>query len=83
MSRIKDYIELEDSVLDAAEDAAHHDDVTTRMRAISHLFNAIGEHVSRSRFHDKSEVAAVLVWLAAETYVSSRRELIADARVAA
>ncbi|WP_370422469.1 hypothetical protein AB8O64_29715 [Streptomyces sp. QH1-20] len=83
MSRIKDYIELEDSVLDAAEDAAHHDDVKTRMRAISHLFDAIGEHVSRSRFHDKPKVVSVLVRRAAETYISARREVIADVRAVA
>ncbi|MEH6373676.1 hypothetical protein V7793_04850 [Streptomyces sp. KLMMK] len=83
MSRIKDYIELEDSVLDAAEDAAHHDDVRTRMRSIHHLFASIGEHVSRSRFHDKPRVTAVLVRRAAERYVSTRRALIADARAVA
>ncbi|OLZ74229.1 hypothetical protein AV521_00585 [Streptomyces sp. IMTB 2501] len=83
MSRIKDYIELEDSVLDAAEDAAHHEDVKTRLRAIQHLFEAIGEHVNRSRFHDKPKVVGILVRRAAETYVNARRELHADMRTAA
>ncbi|WP_436764723.1 hypothetical protein [Streptomyces sp. URMC 123] len=77
---MKDYMELEGSVLDAAEDAAHHDNVRTRMRAITHLFDAIGEHVSRSRFHDKPTVTAALVQRAAEAYVSTRHEVIADAR---
>ncbi|ARZ66932.1 hypothetical protein SMD11_1271 [Streptomyces albireticuli] len=80
---MKDYIELEDSVLDAAEDAAHHDNVRTRMQAISHLFDAIGEHVSRSRFHDKPTVTAALVRRAAEAYVSTRRGFVADARAVA
>lgn len=83
VSRIKDYIELEDSVLGAAEDAAHHEDVKTRMRAMDHLFGVIEEHVSRSHFHNKPIVADVLVRRAADAYVSARDEVIADARAVA
>ncbi|MFJ7901874.1 hypothetical protein ACIQ6V_15520 [Streptomyces sp. NPDC096198] len=83
MSLTKDYIELEDSILHTAAGVAHLDDAVTRMRAITHLFDAIGEQVSRSRFHDKPKVAAVLVRRVSETYVSARREVIADMRAVA
>ncbi|MGW2864312.1 hypothetical protein [Streptomyces sp. NPDC001205] len=83
MSKTNDYIELENSVLCTAASVAHLDDPVIRMRAISHLFDSIGEQVGRSRFHDKAAVLAVLVRRASETYVSARRDAIADMRAVA
>ncbi|MEU2366194.1 hypothetical protein ABZ616_36540 [Streptomyces noursei] len=83
MSKTNDYIELEKSVLCTAASVAHLDDPVIRMRAISHLFHAIGEQVGRSRFHDKPMVLAFLVRRASESYVHARREVIADMRAVA
>ncbi|GGX08023.1 hypothetical protein [Streptomyces noursei] len=83
MSRTADYYMILDEVTDAAEDAAHHPDVNDRMHAMRYLLNGIGEAVGQSRFYDPTAIAAHLVRLAVDTYVSTLRELIADRQQAA
>ncbi|WP_424214762.1 hypothetical protein ACN20G_23340 [Streptomyces sp. BI20] len=83
MSLTKEYAELEELVIETAEDHAHYPDTSERMTAMTHLFREIGWTVGRSRFHDRPMVTRQLVQVASETYVATRRAIAAERRAVA